>query len=274
MALDAIINAEAHAKLNPVVQAEYTKQQDGSFILTVNPYEQTVDGQDGKKKTVRFALEDVGGLKTTLATLRQENSDHVARNKAFEGLDPAAARKAIADVDKMKDWSDDEKVRRQIAAQVEQVEKKHKEQLDPALALVAKRTTQVDNLLGIQMARACLKAAEVKDKGLDLLLPNVAARIKAKDGPDGDRVAVVVDANGNPQVTNRPGSHDPMTVEELVASFKKEYPDQFKGSGATGSGAPGMGSGGQNGGSNPIDPGLSPVEKLKAARRQQAGNAS
>lgn len=273
MALDAIINAESHAKLNPAVQPEYLKQADGTFILTVNPYETTIE-HEGKKKNVRVALEDVGGLKTTLATLRSENDNHVTRTKAFEGLDAAAARKALADVEKMKDWSDDEKVRRQIAAQVEQVDKKYKGELEPLQARNGALLEQLDEELGKNKATACLKSAGATERGLRLLLPHVAALIKAKDGADGKRIAVVVDENGNPRLTNRAGSHDPMTVEELVESFKKDHKDQFAGSGATGSGAPGMGSGGQGGSPTKIDPSLSPVEQLKAARRQGAAKTS
>lgn len=273
MALDPLINAEAHAKLNPVVQPEYVKQPDGMFMLAVNPYETTVD-EGGKKKQVRIALEDVGGLKTTLATLREENGQHVSRTKAFEGLDPAAARKALADVDKMKTWSDDEKVARQIAANAEQLEKKHKGELEPLQAKTQLLVSQLDDELGKNRAAACLKAAGATKTGLELLLPHVTARIKAKDGPDGKRIAVVVDANGTPQVTNRPGSNDPMSVEELVASFKKEHPGQFEGSGATGSGAPGTGSSGQGGSNTTVDPNASPTERLRQARAAQAGQRS
>lgn len=272
MALDAIINAEAHAKLNPVIQAEYTKQADGRFIATINPYEESItDPATGKKTSVRFALEDVGGLKTTLATLRTEVGEAAARNKAFEGLDPAIARNALAKVEEMKNWTPEQKVQEQIKAREEQLETKHKEQLVPLQATNQSLLQQLDDVLGAQTARVALKAAGATAAGLELLMPHVQNRIKAKDGASGKRVAVVVDANGNPQVTNRPGSNDPMSIDELVLSFKKEHAGCFAGSGASGGGAPGTGSSGQGGSQPTVNPNASPTEKLRAARKAKSG---
>jgi hypothetical protein len=78
----------------------------------------------------------------------------------------------------------------------------------------------------------------------------------------------VLDERGNVRITTSSNSTDPMGIEELTKEMKTgKYAFAFKGTQAAGSGA-------GNAGGVKLPPGaanLDPVERLKAARRAQAG---
>lgn len=85
-------------------------------------------------------------------------------------------------------------------------------------------------------ADAAVAEAITKHKGNPLLLTALVRSKVAGFDDDGDFVARVVDAKGNP-VTNEDGT--PKTVEALVAELKgnRDYAGAFEGTGGTGSGA-------------------------------------
>jgi hypothetical protein len=80
----------------------------------------------------------------------------------------------------------------------------------------------------------------------------------------------VFDDHGNVRITNNSNSTDPMGVEELTKEMKAgKYAFAFKGTQAAGSGAGSAGGVRLPAGAANLDP----VERLKAARRVEAGAA-
>ncbi len=259
MALKAKITKEEHAKLPALVQAEYV-DKDGVYLLQV----EAVDG---------IALEDITGLKSALGSERQRAKELENLSAKFKDLDPDKAREALAKMADLASGKGDEKLKAQLEAVTAQLAQKHAGELSALQGENKSLMDQITDVLRDQTARVAIRAAGATDTGSELLFPKVRERIRVEKNSAGKFVAVVVDDKGNPQITNRSGSHEAMGIGELVETFKKPFAMCFQGSGATGSGAPGKGSEGKNGGStaNPSDLTVSPAERLRSVRRELAG---
>ena len=224
MALKAIIDS-----LDGVpegVAAHYT-EKDGKFILGVDP----VDG---------FALEDISGLKSSLAKERKNVKDLNAKDSAFGDLDPEIAKDAIGMVDEMATWTPDEKVREQILAKEKQLITKHAKEMEGLNASTEMIRTQLEDQL---IKVAAVEAITEAGGNVALLLPHIEGQTRM-EMVDGKYVAQVIDENGSPRVSMKAGSVDGMTIGELVSNLRDSdsYSPAFAGSGASGSGAAGSSS--------------------------------
>lgn len=235
--MKAKLTQEEFDKLaNKELKAEYN-ETDGVYILKV----EAVDG---------LVLENVDALKKTVTTLRGEKKDLVAKVEAYkEGdgfLDPVKAREALTKVGEFQNWTPDKKVQELVAAREaaisEQLGTKIK-QLDQELVLTR---SQLEEQLVDTAAISAISAAKASVK---LLFPHVKSRIKVERNTAGKYVAQVLDDDGSPAMTKKTGSMDPMSLEELVETFRadSELAAAFQGAGASGSGAQGAGSGSRTG---------------------------
>lgn len=232
MALKALISKEDHAKLGDALKGEYQPQADGTYLLSV-------EGVNG------FALENVTGLKNTLATERENARKAGELVSKFGDLDPEKARDALGKVEKMSKWTPEEKVADQLKAQVAQVEGKYTAELKSKAEREAKLHGIVTKLLVDSEVRRV-----IADKGsATLLLPHMRDRIRVEER-NGEFVPVVVDEKGTPRISMKSGSSDPMGIEEYVLSTKndKDLSHGWFGSGHSGSGAAGSSSSGAGGG--------------------------
>ena len=227
MALQAIIKDETYSGLSDDLKKEYKKQQDGTYLLDVTPVGD-------------FALENVRGLKSALASERSQREAAETKIKGFEGLDVDKAREALRKVEDMANWKPEDKVKEQIEAIKTQLTEKHKAELD-------KKDQQNQNLVK-QLEKVMIDAEAVKAiaelKGsAPLLLPHVRGMTRMRAADDGHFLVEVVGTDGNARISPATNSTSPMTIAELIKELKTQdtFAPAFDGSGASGSGATGSG---------------------------------
>lgn len=237
----------------------YVKEGD-SWIVDIEP----IEGWD---------LQDVEGMRTTLSD--QKERHRKAREEADQwkdlGLTPQEAKALREKVAELEKSGDPAKVQSAVASAVKQAEAR-------AQADITKLQEREKFLL--DQTRAALRDSAVdialgkyaKDENAaKLLRPHVLSGLEMQEA-DGKIGVIVRDASGNPRISTKKGAGTaPMTVEEYVEemSKSKEYAMVFKGSGAAGGGSNGAGGGG-TGVHQEVDPSLTPAQKLRAARAQQA----
>lgn len=224
---NAIVTAEELSKLPDALKSEYEPIQDGdrkgSYMLKVGE----VDG---------FRLENVTGLKTTVATLRAERKkieDQFEAYKPFGSVDEL--RQQLEELKAMKaagNSSDALKV--QIEAVKSQLtEKASKERAELQKAL-GDKDLAITNIL---VQRDAIEAITAEKGNVKLLMPHVINSMRVI-WDNGKPRAVIVGPDGNPRITDRPNSTEEMTVREYVALMKKspDFKSAFSGEGMGGSG--------------------------------------
>jgi len=193
----------------------YTKTEDG-YVLNV----EAVKGWD--VKPVEKLMAALGSERTTRAELE-------AKLKAMDGLDPRAARDALA---KVKEWQDSPPEAR-AKAQADAL-------LKEAQAKYQQETSKLRGQLERELVEAKAREALAKHKGnVELLLPHVKGRIKADLDSNGELQAYVVDAAGNKaHAMAKDGSMQPLSIEALVEGMRSQdgYAAAFQGTGASGAG--------------------------------------
>lgn len=222
MAMKAIITQEEHDALSEPFQAEYTTREEGGFILDVTG-------------VGTFALEDVGGLKTTVSKLRTELQAAKDGVSAFGDLTPETATAAVAKAAELDKMDIPAKVAEASKAREQQLLTKHTADVKVVQDELDLTTTQLRKLMITDSATKAL----LGEKGsVDLLLPHVVNAAKIKRLDTGEYAVEVLDANGDVRLSPATGSTAPMTIAEFVTEMKSSdaYARAFEGTGASGSG--------------------------------------
>lgn len=255
MELLAIIDSPEGVAEN--LRGFYEKKSDGKFWLKV--------------KTVgTVALEDVGALKQSNSEISAERTQLKDQMKKFEGLDPEIAHKAIAKLEEMKGWKPDDKIREQIADQVNQVKDAASREKKILETKLQETQGHLENMLLNNAADGGFFKHQFVEGGPDVLRPHVLARLGIFE-ENGKPIARVKTATGTVQFSLKSGSGStPMDVQELLDTMKAQKPFShlFAGSGASGTGA--KGSGDSGGGDNKDLAGLKSSDRLVQIRRRQA----
>jgi len=238
MALKAVIDKAGFDALDGAIKSEYRPMpgHDGMYML------------DAEAVTVGksvYSLEDVAGLKNALASERQRAEAFESKQREFADLDPKKAREALTKIKEMASWTPEQKVKEQIEAIQKQLEDKYGAERKGWESERDELTNGLNDALIRATAAAILGREDVKGDA-ELLMPHIMSRTRVKrveQNGKASRVAEVFDpSTGNPVLTRKQGSADPMGVEELIISMKKgEFGNSlaraFDGSGASGSGA-------------------------------------
>lgn len=193
--------------------------------------------QEGDKLVVSglpegWAVEDIGGLKNTLASERTMRKEAEKSLKAYEGIeDAAAARQAL---EAMKAGS--LKSSKEIDEFRKQLEEKVAADLAKKDSLTQGLTKQLREML---VDNAAQRAIAEAGGNLKLLLPIVRSAVKAETTADGTFAVSVVDDAGREMVSKAEGSTKPMSIAEFVSVLKEQpdYKSAFSGSGLGGSGS-------------------------------------
>lgn len=219
----AIIDQEAFDGLPEPLQAEYMQQEDGNFLLNVDP----VDG---------FALENVTGLKRTLAKTRTDMNSLKKKAEAFGDLDPQEATDAITRLAEISEGGDGENDAKWKTRE-EQMVKRHQQELAARDEQVSQYEGQLKKLTIDNEITKALAANGVKDnKVLPVFIKN---NVKMEKGENGNMRAVVLDENGHEAIGDSNGN--PMTISQYVEGLANDsqFALFFPGSGASGTGATG-----------------------------------
>lgn len=211
------------------------------YVLTVEPWE----GQTSDGKKTRMAFEDVHGLRVALERQREA----AKKLEAFSGIDPDLARKAIKYFDDQGNLDLDGEAKAQMEAVVEKKTAKFRERIAELEGQVEQHKTDADKVRAEfhgERAKSDLMSAIRKDhpeNKAELIARLISDRVAYRDGR-----TVVVDENGEPEISGKPGSGgDPKGVDELIESLRGD--DQFQplfaskakgggGSGPSGAGGP------------------------------------
>lgn len=237
MALKALVSSLDEVPES--LRGEYAEIKDGprkgKFVLSV-------EGAEG------YGLDDLVALKETLSKERKIRSEYEGKLKAFGDLDAAAAREAMAQLEKLKGALPKDQVDQLVQSKIGEFKAK----AEAERAELEKRLEQLDQSRRALAVRSeAMRALAALKGNPDLLLPLIerVADPVWQDGQDLPSVRIK-DADGSHMVTRKSGSTDPMGIEEYVTVLRDKYPQAFEGHGNTGSGANGAttGAGGRRSG--------------------------
>jgi len=267
MAVSAQVTAEQFAGLPEVLQAEYTKSEDGeSYTLDVNP------GESG------LTLANVSKLQRALESERKAAREAQSRLSAFQDIDAESAREAL----EFKKRFDDGELTDEAKARLESAEKALSDKYEAQRASIEKsaaeklqaaneRETQLMSALESARIDSSISSALSKHGGNgDLLSPVIRSRVKLAE-ENGKFTEQVIDADGRPMFSRKSGSGtELMSVDEFVEIMKTDqrYAVAFSGSGSSGGGT--TSNRGGSGGNSARDVVLSAGDSKNAAAYRAA----
>lgn len=218
---------------------EHYSERSGKFYLDVTK----VDG---------LALEDVGGLKKTVETLRTseknlrgeiKTAENALRDhqEKFKEIDPDAARSALGKIADIQNWDGEKKVREAVTVAEQRMQLK----ID---ALVEQHSTEktglqkevADSQSQLQEAVVTSKIVEAihgEEGNVSVLMPHVKSQVRMTKDNNGKWRPEVINAEGNPRIGGLNDGAD-MTITELVQEMKSQstFAGCFAGANASGSG--------------------------------------
>jgi Skp family chaperone for outer membrane proteins len=222
--------------LDPVVESLDTvdekyrdlyQEADGKHVLKVN-------SKDG------WALENVDGLKTALASERKVKAELESIAKKFDGLDADKARDALARMEKLASGEPDEQTAQRLKAFEDKLKAKYEAESKSVHEPLEKTKQELQSvkaqLSEVLIDRAALEALSKAGGEAELLMPHVRSRLSLQEH-DGKLVTVVLDKDGQTaRISPAQGSTALMTVDELVAELKANpvYGRAFAGNPNTG----------------------------------------
>lgn len=239
--LDPILTAEAVAKLDPILQAEYKVQQDGTYRLDV-----------GKRNG--FELTNTEGLLATVSATRTERDqfDRELReirsqlgDSTIEELRAAKARLAEITASGGGNSQDAKALRAELEAQLRQdferqtatLSESHAAELRARDERVSALSSQLDERIFTDAARDAILSV---DKGAEpiFLLPEIQRRTRIVE-QDGRRTIQVLNAEGQIEYVSEDGRAVPKGLKHVVEDLKNDprFGRAFSGGDATGSGA-------------------------------------
>lgn len=235
MALKAQVTAEEFATFNPVIQKEYVQ----------------VEGQEAYQLAVEevggLQLADVGKMQTALDRERQNVKATSAKLKAYDGIDPAAAREALALREKFEkgELSDKDAERlktleKQLAEKYDGQRKQLVESHSAEKNNWSQREAKLLNQVRESQINSVVDTAIAAHEGIPALLkPLLLSRVKLEEDGDTWKRTITGD-NGQPMLSRKPGSlTENMDLDEYVGMLKSkpEFAGAFKGSGSSGGGS-------------------------------------
>lgn len=267
MALKAVISPEEFQTLGELLQRQYVPRDD-RYYLCVLPA--TFRDQDGRQRML--ALEDVADLKLALGKERTTIGELTERLKAFEGIDdPQAARQALAQVQEWTKTGPSQKTEKQMEAIKQQLECQYRNRIEALTRRVAAARQENEQLAATAQrlriegaATAALTRLGVLPEAHGAMVEQIHRMCRCRRVEAGGKSQwriEVLDGHGNVRISNTTGSLEPMNMEELVGEMKAgSYAFAFQGQQPQGSNR-------CNGRAQSESLGLSPVERLKFARR-------
>jgi len=213
MPLDPIVDSVED--LPEALQSEYVQQEDGKYLLAVNPKE-------------GYALENTSGLKSALGKERARATQLAEQVSKYGEIDPAEITQKL-----------------QRLEELEQIDPSR--EADKLLANEYLRKSHIDD-----RAKSAILKAGGTDKTLTYMLPHVINQLSVQETDQGF-ITQVRDEFGNPRIADASGA--PMTVEQLVMDMKSMdlWASAFPGTATSGGGMPANTQGGTPASSTKVD---------------------
>lgn len=198
--------------------------------------------KDGKFVFQAELPHEVQGLKTALSKERGFKKQLEDQLKGFEGIDPEVARQMLQKQQEIEaqqarekgDWATrEEQLKSQLAKDLASREKHYTTELEQR----EQRLKAMQNSLNRYIIEAQATAAIAAAKGTpELLMPHIQRQVQIVE-ENGDFVARVIDAQGQPRIADINGT--PFSIRHLIEEMKADpiYGRAFESSGAGGSGA-------------------------------------
>lgn len=219
--LDEVSEA-LQTEYEPIKQGSPLAKRDpsmvGKFALKVEP----VGG---------IALEDVVGLKNTVAATRSERDDYKAKLDELGDASPAEAKAALEAVKKGGGEANIEAIKTQLS-------EKHKRELEALQRELSKASSEMEQVVvGAELTRA------IAAKGGKPRVIEPIARQRVGVVRDGGKLKPVVfqEDGKTPRLSNKTGNSSNMTIEEFVDELSQDpdFAHAFPGKGSAGVGAAG-----------------------------------
>lgn len=206
--------------LSDAIKALY-RQVDDHFVLDVEP----VDG---------YALEDINGLKTTLAKKTTEITTLKNSLQAFGDMKPDDAKAAIAKLAEYGNLNPEEQAKAKVKAALDQQQSQFNAQLTAKDTELKSLMTQ---LQVVMVDNAASSALSSKGGNVKLLLPHLRSQLRMDRTESGFAVNVI-DAEGNARIHYQDGKTSNMTLDQLVdeMSSSQDFAAAFKAVGTPGNG--------------------------------------
>jgi len=202
----------------------------------------TVEGAHG------FALDNVETLKSALSSEREAHKTAKSTLKAFEGLDPAKAKAALAKIAKIGDLDPEVHADRLASEKVEAIKTQLMEAAEnDRKAWAGREGVLTGELRRVLVDNAAITALGANKGNVELLQRVVTDRLRLTE-KDGKFNVEVIDGNGNPRIKDAKGT--PMTVEDLVVEMRadKRFAVAFESNAKGGGNTPPGGNDGPAGG--------------------------
>jgi len=221
--IKAKINSEEYGQLSSDMQSHYS-EDDGTYVLQVQAVGGFgLDDTAGLKKVLGEVKEERSSLRTTVASYREKLGDN-----NIEDLLESHSK-----VDKMKDWTPDDKVNERIASEKKSLQNK----LDKAQKKAGDREAfLVSNLTKAHIDAEATAALNKHSGSVKLLLPHLVSKAKLVEDELGFSVKIFGD-DGITIPTNKQGQHGDMGFDEYVGDIMKNeetFAPCFSGTDASG----------------------------------------
>lgn len=229
-------------------------------LEAVKPEDQAFYIQDGDS----FVLDTekyFAGMSSARDKEKEEARKAKEQLQKFQGIDPEAAKLALAKVQEMQDKQriDAGKIDEVVAERVQNQVQAMKTDLETRLGAAEQRANQAEAQLSVVIVDNNVRIAAVKANVLPEAMDDILFRASRVFRVEGGKA---VPKDGDNIIYGKDGK-TPMTMDDWMEGLKVKAPHLFKRAEGSGGGRPGAGSGGTG-----LE-GLTGVEKLKAVRRQQ-----
>jgi regulator of replication initiation timing len=226
MPIKATMTADEFGELDETLQADYKKQEDGSYKLSLLDGFESADDVTGLKSALRKERENSRAANSELSKLRDQFGD-------IDVEEYSALKQAAADAER-------EKLEKK--GEYDSLLKQHAEKFDGERLKFGERESFLKSVIEkLTIDNAALAALSELGGNTELLLPHVKARVQMVE-ENGAFEARVMDAEGNPRVGKETTF---MSVRELVGEMREQetFASAFKTDAKPGGGTPPGGGG-------------------------------
>lgn len=234
MALNPSVTEEQFTGLNEVLQAEYIKQDDGSYLLDVPQNE------------AGFGMGNIKNLLSSKKAETQARKDLEKKFKPFDGMDASVAQGAIEfqnnydanNVDAQEEANKKtDLANKQWQEKWNEREEEHSSEMKSILGDLSVQT--IDNVIKTKLGPLVNDPSDI-----DILLLHFKERMSLTKGDDGKRRTIYLDGSGD-EILMTDTSKDAgwnTLVKEMRGKFAKNFASQTpSGSGSGGAGGNGSG---------------------------------